>query len=285
MRQTENGEGLYKSSLTRANFGLLGVRFYESVAGRKRWNIRSRFAEMHRKENYAFLEEVNADFFAEKTGNVVVTRSDYGRSLIDKNMVDLEGNVVIRSKRGYRFNMEKLRYHGEDHHFTSEDPVQMKGPDVERPTMILRGTGLWADVDNEHFKLKRNVAAQKKMSTKEWIKINSRMGEFFTEEQHAIFTGKAHAILPTAEIDSDVFEIAITNDRESLTANGNVRLVNRDRIGRAESAFLEVGTGKIVLEGKAQIDSKGNLIEGRRITLYTDDDRIEVEGAEGKVEQ
>src|SRR5688572_7276667 len=64
-----SGEGLYKSSLTKANFGLLGVRFYQTQSGRKRWKINSEFAELHRKENYAFLEEVTAEFNAGKTGN------------------------------------------------------------------------------------------------------------------------------------------------------------------------------------------------------------------------
>src|SRR5580765_4248159 len=86
------GEGLYKASLTSANFGLLGVHFYESTAGKKHWEIRSRFAELHRKENYVYLQHVDAEFFAQKTGNVVFTKSDYGRSQIDQNIIDLEGN-------------------------------------------------------------------------------------------------------------------------------------------------------------------------------------------------
>lgn len=106
-RQTASaGEGLYKSELTEANFGLLGVRFYESMGTRRSWNIRSEFAELHRQEkNYAFMKRVDADFFAINSGNVVHTKSDYGRSYFGKRMVELEGNVIVNSAKGYRFLM------------------------------------------------------------------------------------------------------------------------------------------------------------------------------------
>lgn len=279
------GEGLYKASLTGANFGLLGVQVFETNDGKKHWNIRSRFAELHRKENYAFMKEVDADFFAEKTGNVVTTKSDYGRSLIEKNLVELEGNVAIRSKRGYLFTMDKLNYDGNTHGFSTEESVQMKGPDISKPSMFLRGTGLNADIDREHFILKRNVNAQKKLKSSEWLRVQSRSGEFFTDENRAVFIGKVRSVLPNTHIDSDIFEMSMNQERELLTARGNVKLTSRDRIGRADNVELEIGGNKIVLEGKARIESKDNQIAGKRIVMYTDEDRVEVQEAEGKLRQ
>ena len=282
-RQNASGEDLYKASLTKANFGLLGVRFYETSEGKKRWVINSRFAELHRKENYAFMQEVDALFFAAKTGNMVTTKSDYGRSWTDKRLVELEGNVSVRSKRGYLFTMDRLNYNGDSHEFSSDDVVHMKGPVVEHPIMMLKGVGLLADIDKEHFLVQRNVVAQKRLKTSEWLKINSKSGEFFTDEQRAIFIGKVHSSLPQIAIDSDIFEMSISQESESALARGNVVLKNRDRVGHAESAALELGGNRILLEGKARIDSKDNRIRGKRILLYTDDDRVEVEEAEGKV--
>lgn len=282
-KRQQTGEGLYKSPLTTANFGLLGVRFYETSEQKKHWFIHSRFAELHRKENYAFMQDVNTEFYAEKTGNVVFTKSDYGRSLIEKHLVELEGNVSIRSKRGYLFSMDKLNYNGNNHEFDSDDPVRMKGPIVDRPTMVLRGVGLHADIDTEHFILRRNVAAQRRMRTNEWLRINSKSAEFFTEEQRAVFIGKVRSTLPQLNIDSDIFEISTSRERESMLARGNVVLRNKDRIGRAEVASVEMGSNQIILEGKARIDAQGNEIQGRRIVLYTDSDRVEVDEAEGKV--
>lgn len=283
--KSNTGEGLYKSPLTSANFGLLGVQFYETNDGKKHWNIRSKFAELHRKENYAYLQTVDADFYAERTGNVVNAKGDYGRSWIEKRLVALEGNVRVHSKQGYLFTMDRLDYHGENHSFTSEDRVQMRGPSVEKPTTFLRGTGLHADIDREHFTLKKNVNAQKKLKTGDWMKVQSRAGEFYTNDQKAVFTGAVHSVLPNVTMESDALDIQTTKDQESLFAKGHVVLQSKDRVGQADRAEIEIGSNKIVLEGSARVDAKDNQILGRRITLYTDDDRVEVEGAEGKLNQ
>jgi len=282
-RQLIYGQSLYKSSLTSAGFGMLGANFYESNEGTKRWNIRSQFAELHRKENYAFMQEVDAEFYANHTGNTVLTKSDYGRSYLDKNLVDLDGKVLIQSKRGYRFTMEHLTYHGDQHYFDSKDQVLMKGPVAEAPTMQLRGTGMWADIDHEHFLMKHRVSALRRLKTNEWLHTQSNTGEFFTDEQHAIFRGAAHTVMPDIILDSDDLDLNIKDDTESILAQGHVVLHNKDRLGHAEQAAIVVGTNRIELEGKARVDSKGNVITGDKITLYTDDDRVDVEQAEGRV--
>src|SRR5690606_23359862 len=74
-----HGEGLYKKSLTQANFGLTGVRFFQSEGGKPRWAVRSEFAELHRSENLAYLDKVDAEFTADRTRNVVKTWSRKGK--------------------------------------------------------------------------------------------------------------------------------------------------------------------------------------------------------------
>ncbi len=281
----ESEEGLYEAPLTEAPFGLLGVNFYESTDGVKRWNIRSKFAELHRKDSYAFMKEVDADFFASTTGNQIVTRSNYGRSQMEKQKVELDGDVSIKSRRGYLFEMDKLDYDGNSHEFTTEDLVRMKGPDILKPAMFLRGTGLLGNIDTEHFYLKKNVSAQRQLHSTQWLKITSHAGEFFTEDERAVFTGKVHSTLPKTVIDSDLVELTVTSDKESIRASGNVVLKQRNSVGRAENAFMEVGSNQVILEGNASVNSKDNEVKGRRIVLYSDEDRIEVEGAEGKVSQ
>ncbi|NBW98452.1 LPS export ABC transporter periplasmic protein LptC [bacterium] len=279
------GEGLYKSVSTKANFGLVGVRYYEAAEGRKHWHIESKYAELHRKENYAFLTEVLAEFFSKNTGNVVTTQSQYGRSWNDKNLIELEGDVKIRSKKGYLFEMDKMLYKSAKHEFTSEDRVRMRGPQANRPTMLLSGTGLQADIDREEFLLQRKVNAERKMKGSGALKIVADSGQFFTHESRSVFLGNVHAKMPSTEIESDVFELSMDRDDEIVAASGNVRLKNRGRVATAESALIELNGNEVILEGKARIDSEDNRIEGRKIRIYTDDDRIDVEEASGSVEQ
>jgi LPS export ABC transporter protein LptC/lipopolysaccharide transport protein LptA len=277
------GEELYKSSITTANFGMLGVNFYESEAGNKRWNIRTKFAELHRKENYSFMRYVDADFFSTNTKNIIRTKSNFGRSYMDKNRIELTGDVSIHSRRGYLFEMQHLDYDGKAHELASEDLVHMKGPVVSHPAMLLKGIGLKGNIDSERFQLQKNVSALKQLKSQEWMRVSSRNGEFFTEEQRAVFNGKVHSLLPGTELESDRLELQMSDKTESLVAKGHVNLKNKNRVGTAESAFIELGGNKIILEGKAHIDSKDNQIQGKRIVLFTDEDRVEVEEAEGRV--
>jgi LPS export ABC transporter protein LptC len=283
--ESKTGEGLYKSVSTKANFGLAGVRYYESSQGVKHWHIESKFAELHRKENYAFLTDVKAEFFAKNTGNVVTTKSDYGRSWDDKNIIELEGHVTIQSKKGYLFEMDKMNYNSTHHEFTSEDFVRMKGPNASKPSMSLSGVGLQADINREEFLLKKKVSAERKMKGTGALKIVSDSGQFFTHESRSVFMGNVNARMPSTSITCDVFELSMDQDDETVAASGNVFLRNRGRIASAESALIELNGTEIILEGRARIDSEDNRIEGRRIKIYTDDDRIEVDEASGSSKQ
>jgi LPS export ABC transporter protein LptC/lipopolysaccharide transport protein LptA len=275
-------EDLYRANLTQANFGLLGVRFYQSVEGQPRWKIESQFAELHRKENYAFLKGVTANFFSEATQNKILTKSDYGRSWSEKNYVELDGNVSIESGQGYLFWMNHLNYDGKKHEFSSNDTVQMKGPNVNRPVMFLKGTGLNAQINKEHFILNQNVSSQKRLQNGQWLKILAKAGEFFTNESRAVFIGGVKSTMPDVKITSDIFEVSSEEGQENVQAFGNVVLKNKDRIGYAQKAYLEIGGSEIILEGKARIEADDNVIEGKRIKLYSDDDKIEVDEAEGR---
>ena len=89
-------------------------------------------------------------------------------------------------------------------------------------------------------------------------------------------------MMPDIKITSDIFELSSEEGQENVQAFGNVILKNKDRIGYAQKAYLEIGGSEIILEGKARIEADGNVIEGKRIKLYSDDDKIEVEEAEGR---
>ncbi len=281
------GEGLYKSELTEANFGLLGVRFFESNQGQRSWKIRSDFAELHRsKGNYAYMKGVNADFFSDNSDNVIRTKSDYGRSHFDRRLVELEGNVVVRSQRGYRFLMNRLDYYGKNRHFRSNDAVEMSGPNVDRPEMLVTGTGLEGNLENGNFIFKRNTRARRRLSTNQWIRIQSSSGEFQPSSQKAVFNDGVKATLPELSVQSDRLEMNVGDrSNELLKATGHVVLYHNNRRGTSETADIEIGKDKVVLEGGATIRGDDNELQGRRITLYTKEDRIEVEQAEGSLQK
>jgi len=277
----ETREGLYKASLTRAGFGLLGIHYYESKGDAKHWNMVSKFAELHRKENIANLEEIDADFYAQKTGNTIKVHATRGTSYIDKNVVELFGDVKIHSAKGYLFEMNSLTYSGKEHQFHTNDWVEMRGPNPDKPQMTLLGQGLIAIIDEERFSLKRNVSAQKKLTGKNLIRIFSQRADFYTDEGKANFEGKVRTFLPELTLRSQELELYSSEKNEKIVARGNIYLENKDRIGRAQYTSIDLSENKIILEGNAQLKTKNNDLQGRRIILYTDEDQVEVEGAQG----
>jgi LPS export ABC transporter protein LptC/lipopolysaccharide transport protein LptA len=275
------GESLYKADLTATNFGLLGVHFFESADNRRNWDIRSKFAELNRKDDYFYLQQVNSDFYGRDTGNIIHTTSDFGRSYLGRNFVELEGNVQVVSAQGYEFRMQKLDYNGANRTFFTDTPVAMKGPDTKNPAMILDGVGMKGSADKEHFVIQKNVQARRRMSTSEWLNIRSQSGEFFTQNQKAIFHRKVRAQMPRITILSDRFELETNQGSETIVALGHVVLYNRDRTGRAQKATVKMGEDEILLEGKAEIETGDDRMKGDQIRIYSEDDRVEVRAAEG----
>ncbi len=278
----ETSSELYSWKGTKANFGMLKARFYETVQDRSHWKILSEFAELHRREDYAFLTTVAAEFTSAKSGNVVKTTSQFGRTYLTRKDVELNGNVQIQSQQGYLFRMENLTYSGRSHQFQSADLVSMEGPDPLKPKMRLRGTGLIGNADSEHFILKKNVTGERRLGgSGAWMKITSLQGEFYTAESRSLFIGRVKAILPKMAVDCDKLRLVVADETEDIEARGNVKVTTRGRTAYADTAVLQVGGSQILLEGKARVDSKDNQIRGRRILLFTDEDRIEVDDAEG----
>jgi LPS export ABC transporter protein LptC/lipopolysaccharide transport protein LptA len=281
--QKSTGEILFKSQLTHANFGLLKFRFYESKKGLKNLQVLSEFAELHRTKNYAFLKEVTASVFSQGSKNTIETKSDYGRCYLDEDWIDLEGNVRIRSQLGYLFNLERLEYNSKMDLFSSEERVRMRGPNIDSPEMFLTGIGLKGESRTEHFFIKKNVQAIRRLNRSDWMRIESQSGEFFTTEQRAKFTGKVNSTLPQILLKSDTLELSIGGRAEVIVANGNVVLRNNDRVGNADSAQILLETDEIILEGNAHVKTSDNEIQGKRILLHTDNDHVEVQGASGSI--
>lgn len=274
----------FRSPLTEASFGMLGFHLYETKDGRPYWNLQSRFAELQQQTNFAFMQSIEGQFFSQ-AGNVVTTTGDSGRSGLGERWVELEGNVAIRSRQGYLFQMERVMYEGKRHEFHSDVWVTMKGPDVEKPDLFLKGEGMLARIDEERYLLRSNVTGRKRLASLEWMDIESRTGEFFSADSRAVFRGNVRSQMPQMRIESDEFELESSGSKgERILARGNVRVKARERVGRAQSALIDVGSNRLVLAGAASVQEQGNKLEGERIVLYTDEDRVEVVGARGNIE-
>lgn len=96
----------------------------------------------------------------------------------------------------------------------------------------------------------------------------------------AIFKGKVIAKQGDITIYSDTLTVNYgddKNDVEKIEANGNVRIVQGNRIGTSSNAVYESKQGRIVLTGNPKVaEGAANTITGNTITYYIDEERSEV---------
>jgi lipopolysaccharide export system protein LptA len=122
------------------------------------------------------------------------------------------------------------------------------------------------------------------------LPINIKSNELTADNKGkiAMFTGKVVAKQGDVTIYCDrmtVYYGAVQGDVDKIEADGNVRIVQTNRIGQSAHAVYESKEGRITLTGGSPRVTQGaDTVSGRIITYYIDDDRSEVKGDGERVE-
>lgn len=97
----------------------------------------------------------------------------------------------------------------------------------------------------------------------------------------AIFKGKVVARQGDVTIYADTLTVNYgdeKNDVEKIEANGNVRIVQDNRIGTAAHAVYESRLGKITLTGNPKVTQGADTVSGKTITFFIDEEKSAVSG-------
>jgi lipopolysaccharide transport protein LptA len=73
-----------------------------------------------------------------------------------------------------------------------------------------------------------------------------------------------------------------TNEIERAKAEGNVKIVKLDRTATCKEAFFYNDKGEIILKGDVVVFSAKDKVQGDTVTYYIDEDRVYVQGENGK---
>ena len=94
------------------------------------------------------------------------------------------------------------------------------------------------------------------------------------------FFGDVKATSEELLIFSDKMTVLYTNERDidSITAQGNVKISQKDITASCQMAKFLHGDQKIVLTGKPKVWQGSNMVTGEMITILLDQDKIIVEG-------
>ncbi len=100
----------------------------------------------------------------------------------------------------------------------------------------------------------------------------------------AVFSGKVVARQGDLTIFADTLTVNYGEKKgevEKIEASGNVRIIQENRTGSAFHAVYDSRVGRIVLTGNPRVSQGGDVISGKSITYFIDEDRSIVSGGEG----
>lgn len=125
----------------------------------------------------------------------------------------------------------------------------------------------------------------------EAIKIKSNELSTDTAKRTATFVGKVSARQGDMTIYSDKLVITYSEkdrDVETVEASGNVRVIQGDRQAAAGHAVYDNKSGKIVFDGAPKVYQGNNVVSGKVITYFVEEQKSIVtgggDGAEARVE-
>lgn len=125
-----------------------------------------------------------------------------------------------------------------------------------------------------------NIAKKDRSNLPITIKSNELSAD--NKGKTAIFKGKVVAKQGDITIYADTLTVNYgdeKNDVEKIEANGNVRIVQGNRIGTASHAVFDSKQGKITLTGNPKVmQGSADTISGKTITYFIDEDKSTASG-------
>lgn len=92
----------------------------------------------------------------------------------------------------------------------------------------------------------------------------------------AVFEKDVVAVDPEVKIETDKLTVIAegTNAVKSVTAEGNVRITTVDKKATCDRATYVAANGELVLTGNAKVSRGADVMEGDKITFWTNEDRV-----------
>ncbi len=92
----------------------------------------------------------------------------------------------------------------------------------------------------------------------------------------ALFEGDVKVSDPELNLTSDSLTVIMNPDEsiKSVTAVGNVHVVQGDRTARGDKVIYILAQGEVVITGHAQLQRGADLVKGNVITIWVGEDRM-----------
>ncbi len=116
------------------------------------------------------------------------------------------------------------------------------------------------------------------------VEVSADRLEFNDEARLLVFTGNAVATQNDVTIHGDRLTVKYVGENreiEQVVAEGDVRILQADRIATGAKAILYRADGRVVLTGNPKVSQGDNFVQGQEITIFLNDMRSVVSGGSG----
>ena len=130
-------------------------------------------------------------------------------------------------------------------------------------------------------------AKEGKLAADEPINITSNRLEADKKAGIVTFTGNVVVKQKGGVMFSDLLNVYYDDQRrmEKIIARGNVRINQEDRVGTCQRATFFPDEKKIVMEEEPRLWKDGDVVSGKMITIYLDNDKILCESCSATIFQ
>ncbi|MBE0598795.1 MAG: LPS export ABC transporter periplasmic protein LptC [Desulfuromonadales bacterium] len=136
------------------DLSLQEISYTETRDGVRRWTLDADSAAHSAGDGITRIENIHMRFYdLDGLGDLTVTARE-GEFWIDDREVEVRGDVVVTSPRGYELYTDRLRYREAERLATTESPVRMVST-----TMEVTGTGMRLDLRDQTVSLLSQVRA------------------------------------------------------------------------------------------------------------------------------
>lgn len=119
------------------------------------------------------------------------------------------------------------------------------------------------------------------------VTVRADLLEYFDEGRRARYRGNVHLVTESTTLQSDRMDVYFVqgdyvegSEVDHAVAQGHVKVTQPGRVGSGEQADYFAGPGKVILTGgpPVLVDEKKGSTTGQRLTFFTHDDRLFVDG-------
>ena len=263
-----------KSMMVSPAMAIKGLVLEQTNGNKIEWTLNSKYANVFGTPgNQIVFDNVRAYVYGTKDPSEVYTINSLGGTYWTKDdKIDLEGNVVVGTAKGYSFYTDEALYDINKKKISTKSNVSAKGSADKGEKLYVEGTGMKGDVAEGDFYLIDKVVAN--LGTK--LNIKSKTAVFNTKKNNVTFDGGVSARKDKVNISGGKMSVGYNKKGEmnDMNVEGDVAINTNKKKALCDHAVIKANSDEIVLTGKPEFHSGSDIIVGEKIVFFSDSEEV-----------